>query len=344
MTVLAADALAPSYTHLARLATGFGVMEHADHDVPRSEHGHCVDDVARAIVVTIRASPQSPEIAALTAIFLTFLESAVEPDGRVHNRMDESGRWTDEASVGDWWGRAIAGLGFAVAHAHEPFHRTRAAYAFLRAASLRSPDTRASAFAAIGAAEVVRWNPGADAARALLADAIAVIPRAACEPWTWPEARLRYANAALCEALIAGGDVLGDSDAVARGLELLAFLLGIETTPSGHLSVTGSAGRGTGDQGPLWDQQAIEPAALASACARAFQVEGGSQWLEGLEKAWGWFAGANDNGIPMYDSVSGAGYDGLNPAGRNENRGAESTIAALNTLQLAGSHGRAARR
>jgi len=37
----------------------------------------------------------------------------------------------------------------------------------------------------------------------------------------------------------------------------------------------------------------------------------------------------------MFDPAVGAGYDGLHREGRNENRGAESTIAALATYQLA---------
>jgi len=35
----------------------------------------------------------------------------------------------------------------------------------------------------------------------------------------------------------------------------------------------------------------------------------------------------------MYDPSDGAGYDGLERDGRNENCGAESTLAALSTLQ-----------
>jgi hypothetical protein len=37
----------------------------------------------------------------------------------------------------------------------------------------------------------------------------------------------------------------------------------------------------------------------------------------------------------MIDAVTGAGYDGLTAEGRNENRGAESTLAALSTFQQA---------
>ena len=37
----------------------------------------------------------------------------------------------------------------------------------------------------------------------------------------------------------------------------------------------------------------------------------------------------------MHDPVSGGGFDGLERFGRNENQGAESTLALLSTLQQA---------
>ena len=333
MTVLA-PVLAPSYLHLARLSTDIGVFEHALEDAPRVEHGYCVDDVARALTVVVREPDRTPELAALTEVYLGFLEAAVAPDGRVHNRMAADGGWTDAPAVGDWWGRAAGALGFAAAHATLPFHRTRATYAFLRAAQQRSPDVRASAFAALGAADLLTRRPDADGARAVLEASLAVIPTTASARWDWPEERLRYANATLCEALIAGGAALGRRDLVERGLTMLAFLLRLETGPSG-LSLTGSAGRGPDDRTPLWDQQPIEAAALADACARAFAETRDPLWRDGVATAWRWFLGDNDSGVAMYDRVSGAGYDGLEPGGRNENRGAESTLAALSTLQHA---------
>lgn len=333
MNVLTATS--PCYLHLFRMTTDLGLYEHAKHAAPRPEHGYCTDDAARALVVVVREPEQTLEVRWLTEAYLAFLEDAVGADGRVRNRMDRSGRWLDQPSIGDWWGRAVGAFGFAAVHAHEPSHRRRAIGAFLRAAGQRSPDVRASAFAAIGAAEVLRARANVPAARALLADSIAVIPRAPHSAWTWPEARLRYANATLCEALIAGGDALGRPGLVDRGLELLAFLIETETGESGRLSVTGSAGRRPGERGPTWDQQAIEPAAIASACARAHEVTGDARWLDGLRLARDWFLGANDSDVAMVDAETGAGYDGLTPSGRNDNRGAESTIAVLSTLQHA---------
>lgn len=334
-SAVAPGALAPSYRHLQRMTTGIGLFEHALHDVPRVEHGYCVDDVARALTVVIREPDQTPELAVLTETYLGFVEAAVAPDGRVHNRMDADGHWTDEPTVGDWWGRAIGALGFAAAHAALPFQRTRATYAFLRAAARRSPDVRASSFAVLGAVAVLHARPDADAARALLVASLDVIPITPLSAWDWPEQRLRYANATLCEALIAGGSALGRHDLVARGLALLSFLIRTEEGLGGRLSLTGSAGRGLAEPGPLWDQQAIEAAALADACARAFDETLDPLWREGVRVAWAWFLGDNDSGTPMYDSATGAGYDGLERAGRNANCGAESTLAALSTLQHA---------
>lgn len=334
MSVVAA-ALDPSYLHLGRLTTGIGVFEHAAEDVPRVEHGYCTDDVARALTVVVREPQPTPELTASTGTYLRFLEAAVDRDGAVHNRMDADGRWTDEATIGDWWGRAVASLGFAAVHAAEPFQRTRAMYAFLRAAQRRSPDVRASAFAVLGAVAVLRAHPTAERAQALLVAAIAVVPTIELAVWAWPEPRLRYANATLAEALIGAGAVLGRPDLVDRGLAMLAFLLRLEGGESGRLSLTGSAGRDPGEAGPLWDQQAIEAAALADACAEAFDATGDPRWRDGVATAWRWFLGDNDSGVAMYDVVTGAGYDGLEPGGRNANRGAESTLAALGTLQRA---------
>ncbi len=323
----------PNYSHVERMTTSIGMFEHAEGDEPRREHGYCVDDVARALTVALAEPHPTPELAALPERYLAFLEDAIVGDGRVHNRMNVDGVWTDEPSIGDWWGRALGGLGFAAAYAPDPFLRTRALYAFLRAARWGSPDVRASAFAAIGAADVLRVHPDSVGARSLLTRCLTVLPRAPRRDWRWPEARLRYANAALCEALIAGGAALGRPEPVATGLGMLRFLLTVESAPGGHLSPTGSAGRSPGETGPLWDQQPIEPAALATACAAATDVEGGAEWRAGIERAWAWFAGDNDGACPSTTRPRGK-LRRAHPPGRNDNRGAESTLAALRTLQV----------
>jgi len=138
----------------------------------------------------------------------------------------------------------------------------------------------------------------------------------------------------LPEVLIAAGDLLDDPESLAAGLGLLGWLLDIETR-DGHLSVTPVEGRGPGEEQPGGDQQPIEVAALADACARAYDVTGDRRWAAGVEAAASWFFGVNDAGVWMVDMSSGAGYDGLQAHGRNENQGAESTLALISTQQQA---------
>jgi len=184
------------------------------------------------------------------------------------------------------------------------------------------------AFAALGAAEVLRKRPDEVAARRLLTDTVAVIGggNADDSQWPWPEERLSYANASVAEALIVAGEALPDGPALRRGLSLLKFLLRTETR-DGHLSVTPAGGRGRDDVGPGFDQQPIEVSALADACGSAFRIRHQPSWRTGVSLAWDWFLGDNDSGTPMFDPRTGGGYDGLERHGRNLNQGAESTLA-----------------
>jgi hypothetical protein len=324
----------PSYAHLAVLADEHGVFEHAMLDTPRPEHGYCVDDVARALIVLVREPSQTAQLAALTETCLRFVEDAVGADGRVRNRMAAGGRWTDEASLGDWWGRALWALGVVAARSTMPDFRARALTAFHRAASERSPYGRSMVFAALGAAEVLAASPTDLSARALVLDGVSAIALPSNSAWEWPEARLRYANAAVPEALIAASVVMDDPRMLGHGLSMLRFLVCLETR-GGHLSVTGTAGRGPTERFAQFDQQPIEVAALADASARAFDITGEPEWRGVVASAWAWFEGDNDSSTVMFDAITGAGFDGLERDGRNENRGAESTLAALSTHQQA---------
>jgi hypothetical protein len=41
------------FDHLCSLVGPYGVFEHAKHDRVRREHGYCVDDVARVLLVAV---------------------------------------------------------------------------------------------------------------------------------------------------------------------------------------------------------------------------------------------------------------------------------------------------
>ncbi len=325
----------PSFAHLTSMSDRIGTFEHALLSEPRRSEGYCTDDMARVLIVSCLDPERTPDSMDLGRLAFDFLVDAQAMSGRVHNRRAEGGRWCDRRSVEDCWGRSVWAFGTMAAHTDDPELRQSAMTHFARGADQRSQHLRSMVFAGLGAAEVLGAAPHDGAARNLLSDAVVSVGLLGIEPgWPWPEARLSYANAALCETLIAAGELLERPAVLADGLELLAWLLDRETI-SEHYSPTGVGGAGPHDARPAFDQQPIEVAAMATACARAYRVTGDAAWRVGVERAAGWFIGANDVGAMMYDPTTGAAYDGLQPDGANLNQGTESTLALIATMQAA---------
>ncbi|GAA3343535.1 glycosyl transferase [Amorphoplanes nipponensis] len=329
------QAPSPGFAHLARLSDDTGLLEHARHAVARREHGYCTDDVARGLVVVSREPDPAPAVLRLAEVYLTFLTHAQDADGAFHNRLSYDRRWTDEAGLGDWWGRALWGLGTAAARGPAPWIQQEALHAFTLGAARRSPAPHAMTFAGLGAAEVLRRHPDHAGAAALLADAAEAVGWPDSDPlWSWPRRRLTYASAALAEVVILAGQARQDVALRAAGLRMLTWLRDLQLA-EGRLSVLPAAGWQHGTPRQRYDQQPIEVAALADACATAAAATGDATWHDGVRQSIGWFLGENDTGAVMWDRATGGGYDGLTPDGPNLNQGAESTLALIATLQHA---------
>lgn len=325
---------APSFTHLERLTDDTGLFEHARHAIVRREHGYCTDDVARGLVVTSREPTPTAAVLRLSECYLSFLTHAQDASGAFHNRLSHDRRWTDEPGLGDWWGRALWGLGTAAVRSPAPWIRQEARMAFVAGAHLRSPHPRAMVFAGLGAAEMLRAEPDDAFAGRLLDDAAcaAGAPGEDLE-WPWPQPQLTYANAALAEVRIAAGQLRGDGPMLASGLRMLTWLREVQLR-QGRLSVIGVQGWRRDTPPDHHDQQPIEVAALADAFATAAAATDDPVWTVAVRQAGEWFAGSNDADAAMWDPATGGGYDGLTVAGPNLNQGAESTLALISTLQL----------
>ncbi len=70
----------------------------------------------------------------------------------------------------------------------------------------------------------------------------------------------------------------------------------------------------------------------------AWAVTGDGIWRVRALRANRWLTGHNDAGVVLYDAATGGTCDGLMEHSANENRGAESTLAGIGTLQVADSH------
>jgi hypothetical protein len=148
------------------------------------------------------------------------------------------------------------------------------------------------------------------------------------ENWPWFEASLTYDNARFCQALILSGRAMHNEQALEIGLQSLRWLASIQKTQTGCFRPIGSNGFYKRDGARAdFDQQPLEALAMISACHEAFAAVNDSLWTQEASRAFEWFLGRNDLGLPLYDFTTGGCSDGLHCDRVSENQGAESSLA-----------------
>lgn len=110
------------------------------------------------------------------------------------------------------------------------------------------------------------------------------------------------------------------------------FLLD-NTFTGDHFSFIGSNGWYVPD-GPKarFDQQPLEAAGAVMMCRKAYEATGSPDYLKLQQKAFDWFLGDNDLGLPLYDRRTKGCSDGLQENRVNSNQGAESQLSFLSAL------------
>jgi hypothetical protein len=326
--------------HVVRMTDGTGIFQHAIYNVPNLHEGYCTDDNARAFLLCHlledSALPPPPENLDLLATrYLAFLAAAfLESTGRFRNFMNHEHQWLEDVGSEDSHGRALWALGSGARHSHNDGHRRLAAHLFERGLPVMSSFTspRAWAFALIGIHEYKHAHPGDPAIRrssALLVKKLLELwHHCAVNDWLWFESRVTYDNARLSQALILSGHAMRQPQTLEVGLESLRWLASQQKSPAGYFRPIGSNGfhEKNGERADF-DQQPIEAQAMIAACLAAFRVTGDQFWWREARRAFEWFLGRNDLGIPLYDPTSGGCRDGLHHNRVNENQGAESTLA-----------------
>ena len=332
-------AMTPDFGALGRMTDDTGMLQHGIFSVPDRDHGYCVDDNARALILVCRVRAADAELDRLAGIYAAFIQHAWNPDVRLfRNFMGFDRQWREIEGSEDSNGRTLWALGTAAARGRGQAMRDWAIHLFDHSIGLAEKlgSPRARAFAALGAAEVLSAYPGHGAARATLESTGDLLHRllvAARRPaWAWFEAVLAYDNARLPEALIRAGQLLGRPDFTACGLETLAWIREQQTNAKGAFRPVGTDSFGREYAAPLpFDQQPLEAQATIDACLAAHDATGDERWIDGARQAYGWFVGENDLGLALVDRSGGGCHDGLMPHGVNRNQGAESILA----LQLA---------
>ncbi len=326
--------------HLRRLTDDTGIFQHALHTVPNYHEGYTTDDNARALLAGVRLEGYGDaDLHDLSARYLAFLNYAFDPvTRRFRNFMSYDRRWLEAVGSEDAHGRAVWALGTVLGRSHEPNLRGVASTLFEQALpeTLLFTSPRAWAFALLGVGSYLERFAGdrsAQTAQLALAERLAALhTEQSSAGWEWFEPGLSYCNAKLPHALITAGDSLGRSELTELGLTTLRWLT--EQQLSGdHLSFIGNSGfYQQGGVRATFDQQPVEAHAQVSACLEAYRVSGDPAWLREAHRAFEWFLGENDLGLPLYDPHSGGCRDGLHADRVNQNQGAESTLAFLLSL------------
>ena len=319
-----------------RLSDACGMLQHAIFSVPDRDHGYCVDDNCRALMLMHRVDGEDQARAdQLATIYASFVQHAWNGDnGRFRNFMGFDRNWLENVGSEDSFGRSLWSIGVTAAEARNHELRRWAVHLFDQVApnvrELRY--LRSQAFAILGADALLDAYPGHALARSILTDfgprLLDALMTTRRDGWNWFEPTLGYDNARLPEALIRAGIRLGDNVMEAAGFDALEWLDGIQTNGDGQFRAVGTDSFGRFFEPPLpFDQQPLEAWATIDAALVAWSITGEERWQACAWRAWRWYLGDNDIGVPIATPTDGGCFDGLMSDRANLNQGAESILS-----------------
>lgn len=338
--------------HIERMTDGTGMYQHAVFSVPNYNEGYTTDDNARALIVSVQleeaaglvkteAEQQSmARVMELGHRYLAFLWHAFNPEEkRFRNFMDYDRNWLEEIGSEDSHGRALWALGTVLARSKREGLQGMAVRLFEAALPtvLEFISPRAWAFSLLGIQHYLRRYPGDRAVlnvqNTLVERLIQLYKENSTQAWPWFEDIVTYCNPALPQVLLRYGQANHDEEAIKIGLESLTWLVKIQQSDKGWIMPVGNQGFYPKEgQISYFDQQPVEVHSLLSACLDAYRITKDIGWYDYATQAYEWFFGRNALGVSMFDKVTGGCHDGLHIDRLNENQGAESTLALIQSM------------
>ncbi len=329
--------LMPTYdlTHVKRLTDDTGIVQHAKYGIPNLKEGYCVDDNARALLMSILAWRQNrdKESLELMPVYLSFLHYMQREDGNFRNFLSFSRQFLDEYGSEDSFGRSVWALGYLVRFAPNDAFKQIGREIFFNSVGHfdRLESIRGIANTVIGICYYLKETPDDEAMVRKMKDLLARLLEAyninRSDDWHWFEDKMTYDNAILPLALFSAYEITGEDEWLEIAEKSTAFLEKV-TLRNGCLVPVGNKGwYEKGGKTPEFDQQSIDVMAMVLMYYRAFRVTGDRSYIERMFTAYLWFLGENSLRLPLYDHETKGGCDGLEKQGVNRNQGAESTLA-----------------
>jgi glycosyltransferase involved in cell wall biosynthesis len=333
--------------HLLSLTDDTGVLQHATFSIPDRNHGYCLDDNVRALIVSVTAHDLLPAADILVTLqnrYLAFIAHAYnEATGWFRNFMSYDRCWLEDKGSQDSQGRTIWALGVCCALSKDEGCIALSTQFFHKGigAIEKMHHPRALAFSLVGIhAYLTRFSGDSEVKRIREVAAEQLFTNfsgSTTAEWPWFDELVTYANAKIPQALLLSGQWMQRNDMLTKGYELLDWLIGIQVRED-HFSPIGNNGwYRRYKEITRFDQQPIEAQAMMETCLLASRMSGTEKYYKTAELTLNWFLGQNDLGQPLYVYKTGGCKDGLTPDGPNLNQGAESTLAWL--LSLIAMHG-----
>jgi glycosyltransferase involved in cell wall biosynthesis len=324
-----------SMTHILRLTDDTGIVQHAKYGIPNLKEGYCLDDNARALLLTILAYQQNKSKVALELlpVYLSYIQYMQSDDGNFRNFLSFRREYLDEVGSEDAFGRTIWSLGYLINCAPNNSYREFARELFVKSIPHFSKLThlRGIGNTMLGLSYFLKAHPYDEGMQNELNGLAEPLKNAyrknKDDNWHWFEEKLTYDNAILPLALLSHYETTKDKESLNIALESMQFLTD-KTLDKGYLNPVGNDGWLYKDQEmAIYDQQAIETMAMVLMYFKAYEITHDLQYIKLMYLSYQWFLGENSLRLPLYDHETKGCGDGLRSDGVNRNQGAESTLA-----------------
>ncbi len=323
--------------HVKRLTDDTGIVQHARYGIPNLKEGYCLDDNARALIMSLMSyrRDKDPNVLPYIQIYLSYIQYMQTDSGTFRNFLSFNRDFLDEQGSEDSFGRTIWALGYLITHSPKLAYKEFGTDLF--STSIQHFDKlqhlRGIANTIIGISYYLKGY-GGDEAMVQRMNQMAKKLTDAYETnkkpgWDWFENRLTYDNAILPLSLFHAVEITGDEYTRNVAKKSMDFL-GSITLSKGYLSIVGSDGwYPYGGKRTEFDQQSTDAMASVRMFYQAYKTTRDMSCLKKMFTSYLWYLGENELRIPLYDYETSGCCDGLKRCGINRNQGAESTVAYL---------------
>lgn len=326
-----------SMAHVKRMTDDTGIIQHAKFGIPNLKEGYCLDDNARALLMSVMAIKQRNDQAAaeLCPVYLSYIHYMQNKDGTFRNFLSFNRNFLDKVGSEDSFGRTIWALGYLLSHAPNDAYYQSGKMIFVNAIPAMERITSVKSIAAniIGISYYLKTNAGDEGMVELLKKQSYMLAdlydKHSSDDWQWFEDILTYDNALLPLAMLHAAEYIIDDRILKTALDSMEFLTTM-TFSEGYLSTIGNdQWYMKGGERSKFAQQPVDAMASVLMFHQAFLLTKDQKYLNLLFASFMWFHGENDLRLGLYDYETHGCCDGLEQSGVNRNQGAESTLAYL---------------